>query len=66
MPTYLISFTYERERESMRNKGVWVALGQSLGFMFSQHIDGSSCQIRNALKGSFKGTGSVSLLELDR
>ena len=48
--------------DGMRNDGAWAALGQSLGFMFSQHIDGSSCQISNALKGSFKGTGSVSLL----
>ena len=29
--------------DGIRNEGVWAALGQSLGFMFSQYIDGYSC-----------------------
>ena len=52
--------------DGMRNEGAWVALGQSLGFMFSQHTYGSSCLTNNAPKGSLRGTCLVSLLELDR
>ena len=39
----------------MRNEGAWVTLGQSLGFMFSQHTHGFSCLTSNAPKGSFEG-----------
>ena len=52
--------------DGMRNEGAWAALGQSLGFMSSQHIHGFSCQTSNALKSSLRGTCPVSLLELDR
>ena len=52
--------------DGMGNKGAWTTLGQSLGFMFFQHIDGSSCQISNAPKGSLRGTCLVSLFELNR
>ena len=52
--------------DGMRNEGAWVVLGQSLGFMFSQHIHGSSCLTSDAYKGSLRGTNPVSLLELDR
>ena len=50
----------------MRNKGAYVVLGQSLGFMFSQHTHGFSCLTSDASKGSLRGTYQVSLLELDR
>jgi len=52
--------------DGIRNRGAWATLGQLLGCMLSQHTDGSSCQISNALKGSLRGTCPVSLLELDR
>ena len=52
--------------DGMRNDSAWAALGQSLGFMFSQHIDGSSCQIGNAHKDSLRETCPISLLEVDR
>ena len=52
--------------DDMRNKGAWAALGQSLGFMFSQLIHGSSCLTSDAPKGSLRETYPVSLLELDR
>ena len=52
--------------DGMRNEGVWAALGQSLGFMFSHHTHGFSCQTSNALKGFLRGTYPVSLLELNR
>ena len=52
--------------DGMRIEGAWATLGLSLGFMFSSHINGSSCWICNALKGSLRGTcHPVSLLELD-
>ena len=51
--------------DGMRNEGAWAALGQSLGFMFSQHTHGSSCLTCDAPKGSLRGTCPVSLLELD-
>ena len=42
--------------DGIRNKGVWVALSQSLDFMFSQNTHGSSCQTSNAPKeGLFEG-----------
>ena len=52
--------------DGMRNDGTWVALGQSLCFMFSQHTHGSLCLTSDAPKGSLKGTCLVSLLKLDR
>ena len=52
--------------DGMKNEGAWVALGQSLGFMFSQHTHGSSCLTSDAPKGSLRGTCPVSPLELDR
>ena len=52
--------------DGMRNEGAWAALGQSLGFMFSQHTHGFSCLTSDAPKGSLRGTNPVSLLELDR
>ena len=52
--------------DGIRNNGAWVALGQSLGFMFSQHTHGSSCLTSDAPKGSLRETYPVSLLELDR
>ena len=52
--------------DGMMNDGAWVALGQSFGYMFSQHIDGSSCQISNAPKGSSRGTCRTFLFELER
>ena len=52
--------------DGMRNEGAWVALGQSLGFMFSQHTHGSLRPTSNASKGSLRGTCPISLLELDR
>ena len=51
--------------DDIRNEGAWVALSQSLGFMFSQHTHGSSCLINDALKSSLRGTYKVSLVELD-
>ena len=51
--------------DGMRNEGALATLGLSLGFMFSQHTYGSSCQTSNALKGSLKGTCLIYLLELD-
>ena len=52
--------------DGIRNEGAWAALGQSLGFMFSQHIDGSSCQTGNTPKDSLRGTCLVSLHKLDQ
>ena len=52
--------------DGMKNEGAWVALGQSLGFMFSQHTHGSSCLTSDAPKCSLRGTCPVSPLELDR
>ena len=52
--------------DSMRNEGAWATLGQSFGFMFSQHTHGSSCLTSDAPKGSSRGTCLVSLIELDR
>ena len=52
--------------DDMRNEGAWAALGQSLGFLFSQHTHGSSCLTSDAPKGSLRGTYPVSLLKLDR
>ena len=52
--------------DGIRNKVAWATLGQSLGFMFSQHTHGSLCQTSNAPKGSLRETCLVSLLELDR
>ena len=52
--------------DGMRNEGAWIALGQSLGFMFSQHTHGFSCLTSDAPKGSLRGTSPVSLLELNR
>ena len=52
--------------DGVMNDGAWAALGQSFGFMFSQHIDGSSCQISNAPKGSSRGTCPTFLFELER
>ena len=52
--------------DGMKNEGAWVALGQSLGFMFSQYTHGSSCLTSDAPKGSLRGTCPVSPLELDR
>ena len=50
----------------MKKNGAWAALGQSHGFMSPQHIDGFSCQIRNAPKCSLRGTFSVPQPELDQ
>ena len=52
--------------DGMRNEGVKEALGQSLGFIFSQHTHGSSCLTSDAPKGSLRGTCPISLLKLDR
>ena len=52
--------------DGMRNEGAWVALSQSLGFMFSQHTHSSSCLTSDAPKGSLRGTNLVSLLKLDQ
>ena len=52
--------------DGMRNVGASAALGQSLGFLFSQHTHGSSCQINNAPKGFLRGTCPVYLLEFYR
>ena len=52
--------------DGMRNEGAWAALGQSLGFMFSQHTHGFSCLTSDAPKGSLRGTCLVSLLELEQ
>ena len=52
--------------DGMRNEGAWAALGQSLGFIFSQHTHGSSCLTSDAPKGSLRGTCPISLLKLDR
>ena len=52
--------------DGMRNEGAWATLGQSLGFMFSQHTHGSSYLTSDAPMGSLRGTYPVSLLELDR
>ena len=52
--------------DGMMNDGAWATLGQSFGFMFSQHIDGSSCLISNAPKGSLRGTCRTFLFELGR
>ena len=52
--------------DGMRNKGAWAALGQSLGFMFSQQTHGSLCLTNDAPKSSLRGTCPVSLLDLDR
>ena len=52
--------------DGMRNEGAWATLGQSLGFMFSQHTHGSSYLTSDAPMGSLKGTSLVSLLELDQ
>ena len=52
--------------DGMRNEGAWAALGQSFGFMFSQHTHGSLCLTSDAPKGSLRGTCLVSLFELDR
>ena len=35
--------------DGIRNEGTWAALGQSRGFMFSQHTYGSSCLTSDAL-----------------
>ena len=51
--------------DDIRNEGAWVALSQSLGFMFSQHTHGSSCLTSDALKSSLRGICIVSLVELD-
>ena len=51
--------------DGMRNECAWAALGQSLGFMFSQHTHGSSCLTSDAPKDSLRGTCPVSLFELD-
>ena len=52
--------------DGVMNDGAWAALGQSFGFMFSQHIDGSSCQISNAPKCSSRGICPTFLFELER
>ena len=52
--------------DGMRKNGSLAALGQSHGFMSPQHIDGSSCQFRNAPKCSLRGTFPVPQLELDQ
>ena len=52
--------------DGMRNEGAWAVLGQSLGFIFSQHTHGSSCLTSDAPKGSLRGTCPISLLKLDR
>ena len=52
--------------DGMRNEGAWAALGQPLGFIFSQHTHGSSCLTSDAPKGSLRGTCPMSLLKLDR
>ena len=52
--------------DGIRNEGAWVALGQSLGFMFFQRTDDSSCQTGNAPRNSLRGICLVSLLELDQ
>ena len=52
--------------DGMRNECAWVALGQSLDFMFSQHTHSFSCLTSDVPKGSLRGTSPVSLLELDR
>ena len=41
--------------DGMRNEGAWAALSQSLGFMFSQHTHGFSCQTSDAPKSSLRG-----------
>ena len=50
--------------DGIRNKVAWATLGQSLGFMFSQHTHGFSCLTSDALKDSLRGTYPVSLVEL--
>ena len=52
--------------DGMRNEGAWATLGQSRGFMFSQHTYDSSCLTSDAPKGSLRGTCPISLVELDR
>ena len=51
--------------DGMRKWSAWATLGQSLGSMFSQDTNGSSCLSSEASNYSLKGTSPVSLLNLE-
>ena len=49
--------------DGMRNWSAWTTSGQSLGSMFSQDTNGSSCLSSEAPNCSLRGTSLVSLLD---
>ena len=51
--------------DGMRNWSAWTTSSQSLGSMFSQDTNGSSCLSSEAPNYSLRGTSPISLLDLE-